>query len=62
MKRDSQRLFKRIQFLESVTVLYIQITVIVIVNKIQIVAGALVARWMSVIIPECCCLNFNSNW
>ena len=50
MRRDSQRLFERIQFLGSVMVLYIQITVIVIVNGIQTVSGSLLARWVYMVI------------
>ena len=37
MRRDSQQPFKCIQFLGSVMILYIKITVIVIVNEIQTV-------------------------
>ena len=43
-RRDPQRLFESIQFLQSIKVLYIQITVIVIVNEIQLIAGALLAH------------------
>ena len=61
MERDSQRLFERIQFLGSVTVLYIKIPVIVIMNEIQTVAGTLLTRWVSIGNPECCCLNSNKE-
>ena len=40
-------------------VLDIQITVIVIVNEIQTVAGVLLTHWIYLINPECCCLNSN---
>ena len=60
MRRDSQRLFECIQFLRSVKVLYIQIKEIVIVNEIQTVASALLARWVYRVNPECCCLNSNT--
>ena len=62
MRKDSQRLFDCIQFLGSITVLYIQFTVIVIMNEIQTVAGALLARWVYMVNPECCCLNINSYY
>ena len=39
----------------------IQITVNIIVNEMQTIAGALLARWMYVVNPECCCLNSNTG-
>ena len=60
MRRDSKKFFEHIQFLGYVTVLYIQIILIVIVNKIQTVVGALLVRLAYMVTPECCCLNYNT--
>ena len=59
MRSDSSRPFVLIQLQGSVTILDIQITVSVIVNGIQMVAGALLAHKMSIGNPECCSLNSN---
>ena len=60
MRRDSLGLFKLIQLRGSVTVLDIQITVIVIVNEIQMVADALAARWISIKHPVYRCMISNN--
>ena len=60
MRKNSQRLFKHIQFLGSVTVLYIQIIVRVIVKGNSNKKPALVAHWVSIGNLECCCLNSNA--
>ena len=59
MRRDSQRLLKRIQFLGSGTVLYIQTIVRIIVKYNSNKKPALVAPWLSIEHPKCCCLNSN---
>ena len=60
MEIDSLRHFGLIQLQGSVKVLDIQITVGMIVNKIQTVASALVARWISIGDLECSCLISNT--
>ena len=53
MRRDSFRLFEQLWLSESITVMNIQITVIVIVNEIQTVASALLAHWIYLVICMC---------
>ena len=48
MRRDSLRLLELIQLQGSIKVLDIQITVIVIVNEMQTVAGAHAVYWMPI--------------
>ena len=60
MRRDSLRLFELIQLPGLVMVLDIQITVSVVVNRNQMVAGVLVVSLMSIGNSDCCCLNSNT--